>query len=1852
MSDLKYLVALFGILIISGIANAYTNDGAAFYCGNGYVGNAACSDCVNATNNNTYSIIYMNANIAGATGNCIDNPANFSNKIFDCNGSTISASGSGIGIYALSKENITIRNCDISEFAYGMRIRSSLNVTIENVLVHNDTIGIELRDGTNLSTIDNATAYNNTAAFALYDSNNNNISNSVARDNFGTPLGGTGDGFYITISAAVSENNILTNCSSYNNSGNGYYIDNSDADYNTFDNCTAYNNSLSGFNITDASYINITNSSSYLNNYGIVLESSGGIIYVAYSLITNTQSYQNTVDGFSLGVHNVNLTNIIARDNGGWGIEHCAGCDDSVFDTGSVYNNLGGGLYVGGGANNNILNYLLYNNSAGGQYSISEIGGGNNFFYNITIYNESFYIQKAGGGDANFTNLTIGYNATIGLINWNFVNLSISAINSTNLIVRPDFVSLNDTALPEVNVSTVDNGANITLNISSCSLTPTIYKKTGFPQTRADIIANFTSSWPGTGITCTGNVIIFNISSFSGYAVSSVTNLVTCDAITAPGYYSLITDVWGADTAITNTTCYPITVSNIVLDCAGYNITNNGTAGITYGIYVNDSITNVTVQNCPGISNYTYGIYLNETENITIINSSIYNANNTGILVYHSKYINISSTHASDNLAGLIFDFSNYSQVINSVFSNNSIYGIAVYGGSNNNIIANNTAFDNGNMGIIVEYASPSNNLTDNTVYGNNVAGIGIHNSNYNILLRNNASNNPGSGIVVYQNSSYNLLIENTAYNDSYITGFWVESSDYNNLTSNRAYNNTNGFFINGSSTNLINNTAYNNSWDGFYIYLSSTYNNLTNNTAYDNLDIGFVLESSSNNILTNNNAYNNAVDGFYAVDNTGNTFTGNNASGSATDSGFHFYNSSSNVLTNNVAFNNDYSGFFFELSSGNIINGCTASNNEYYGFGFYNNSNNTIVENSIASGATNLSWFEPGSAFGVSYSGYANFTNNTAFDSVFGFGIAYSSHVNIVNNSAYNNSLDTLLSSGIGIYGSSDVTIISNRVYKNTNGVGLLDASNNNIRFNNASNNTHGFTVAVYSGVSTDNVLTNNRAYNNTLDAFYLYGGVANNTLSYNAIYDNNYTIAIEGADYNNITYNTIDSNRDGIYMASILPITYNNFIGNNFTNTDYSFAVLGIFSDCKYNLIENNSIIGEATAIYLFDTGTNVRYNTIQHNDISDVNTSILSLLASYNSIASNTITNSSIFGIMSISTSYNNITSNDIINSSNIAIGFTDGSNNNLISNNISNSGAGIFVVNSTFGYLQNNTVYNSITGILLGGTTSFDSSNPNFSGNELYNNIYGVDIQDSNNTIITRDILIHNNTYEIYSGGSMINLTIEKTDTPEEEYITFENNSNISNLYLVSNYSSTYGRVLFTTVNITSASAEVALDRSNFLLDREFISLNASAQPNFHTAATASLYSTSCAGSTVRIRPGFPQSKAEILTGGGFIYLTTLTCTSSTCGDFDITSLTGGYTLKAAAPSSGGGGGGGGPCDSDFVIAVSDPVCPGNKVNVTVTDDSALPIAGEKVAIRGLWPWSDVKYTTGAGVVEFTLLTNGTYTVRVGGGASTYCEKTVSFDYATCAGNCYSDGDCTDTEYCKMSATSAGGVCTAVECECGDIYGHECHPYECCVDAGCAGNMTCVLNRCVPRVECLSDRDCADAEYCDSGACELVVGECGYTANHTWIPYACCNTTSCSADEMCLSHVCAPFMIDTDAKGFVDTYHIIDVTPKGSYDLAIISPDRKISRITTDANGRATFLLKMEGKYGVSLLDGGLPIKNLSVQSIKKSLPPPTEKPVTLLDTLIKNLWWLVILLLLVIGYILFKKRKVKKYKAGS
>lgn len=142
--------------LIAGDVNAYSDKGGYFSCEN-------CSDCINALNDNKYNEVRLNASITNQNETCINNPTNFTNKIFDCQGHVIDGNltEGTHGIYLSDKQNNTIKNCIITNFEDGIYLAFSSNISLMNSTIRSNWNGIYMFGSSNNNLILNNTFLNN-----------------------------------------------------------------------------------------------------------------------------------------------------------------------------------------------------------------------------------------------------------------------------------------------------------------------------------------------------------------------------------------------------------------------------------------------------------------------------------------------------------------------------------------------------------------------------------------------------------------------------------------------------------------------------------------------------------------------------------------------------------------------------------------------------------------------------------------------------------------------------------------------------------------------------------------------------------------------------------------------------------------------------------------------------------------------------------------------------------------------------------------------------------------------------------------------------------------------------------------------------------------------------------------------------------------------------------------------------------------------------------------------------------------------------------------------------------------------------------------------------------------------------------------------------------------------------------------------------------------------------------------------------------------------------------------------------------------------------------------------------------
>jgi branched-chain amino acid transport system substrate-binding protein len=209
-------------------------------------------------------------------------------------------------------------------------------------------------------------------------------------------------------------------------------------------------------------------------------------------------------------------------------------------------------------------------------------------------------------------------------------------------------------------------------------------------------------------------------------------------------------------------------------------------------------------------SKYYDGIWIGYSRNNAVINNTLVNNNNHGI----------------------VLTFSNSTQVINNTVVYSRTYqGIALYTNSSYNLVYNNTVHSNNDNGIMLGLNTNHNEIISNTVYNNSNSGIRLYRAgSQNKIIFNKIYENINNGISA-DSSSGNIIIANTISRNQY--GIVLSNS------SNGNYIGLNNLIDNGQNAydNGINN------WNGSIFNLGNYWSDFDEPSegAYDNNTDGII---------------------------------------------------------------------------------------------------------------------------------------------------------------------------------------------------------------------------------------------------------------------------------------------------------------------------------------------------------------------------------------------------------------------------------------------------------------------------------------------------------------------------------------------------------------------------------------------------------------------------------------------------------------------------------------------------------------------------------------------------------------------------------------------------------------------------------------------------------------------------------------------------------------------------------------------------------------------------------------------------------------------------------------------------
>ncbi|MFH1393965.1 MAG: right-handed parallel beta-helix repeat-containing protein [Candidatus Micrarchaeota archaeon] len=924
-----------------------------------------------------------------------------SDVILNCNGFNITNDGTAWasaivvnGSADLNHQNITIMNCsNLSAYLSGIEIFNSSYNVVQNMTI-------------------SALGDPGSRGVYLYASDYTNITNVSAYN-----LQQEG----LTL-AMGSGNNLIRGCL-VDTAWRGFHTVHVDlgTTYNVFDNNTAINCAQEGFWMAcgyNASWTNFTNNIAYDNVMGFSLQGKN-------DHIENNTAYHNTWYDISPnneecepGKGGANFTLVNNTAYGMLSSDYCffnAGATNITYINSTAYN-CTYGFGVAGGSYAYVQNLTSYGNGYGLYFTPLGFSPTYGFhtFSNVSVYDNGYGMYLRSNNltlnDVHVHNSSVlDMNVSTGTtpINISFANITFDSPpgqfeNYTRLYLNDSLEAnswfsvnwtVNSSALPSQRFSFEQKFVNISdSGIISIDAIQWVWSESEvvgiYNESRFELWKfNATDGWTmlnNTPDLTANRLALFDFDPSSDYGILEK-QVSSCMVIGTPGEYELDNNITGATIGASEVSgiawaCIKIASDDVVFDCNGYNITNDGTSDAA-GIAINGSIavdyTNITVTGCKSVYDYEKGIVVHRTQDVQVVNNTFINATEYGIHLYYSNYVNVSGNevehlYGGGIRSGIVLQAADYNQIVN-----NTPHG---YYNTNQRCIFDDTD-------------SQYNNYSRNIAYTCE-ACIYLR-GDYANATNNTANNCSSYGIIATGN--YGNYTDNIMYESA--MGIYG-TSDYSNFSNNLLYENTQGLYLtNAVANNVTNNTAHSNAQNGIVVYSGANYNNLSGNVAYNN-SYGFLFRGDYNTIA-NSTAHDNSASGFWldlgAENNNFSLCSASSNRGIApTHAGFTVGQNYNNV-SGSTAFNNSNNGFYFG-GTGHYADSDLSYNNTI-GFNF-NAVDYFNITNSTAYYNRNYGMYATSSTYG-------NFSNNTAHGNSFGLYISNSgtnntnaSYIHLYNNS------------------------------------------------------------------------------------------------------------------------------------------------------------------------------------------------------------------------------------------------------------------------------------------------------------------------------------------------------------------------------------------------------------------------------------------------------------------------------------------------------------------------------------------------------------------------------------------------------------------------------------------------------------------------------------------------------------------------------------------------------------------------------------------------------------------------------------------------------------------------------------
>ncbi|BCS91294.1 MAG: hypothetical protein ARM1_0751 [Candidatus Micrarchaeota archaeon] len=612
------------------------------------------SSCSNITSSGRYVI---NKSIGvSAVSSCII--VKSPNVDITCDNNSISGKGpfQGVppftyGVYASNESNITISNCVIDNFSYGIYLNNVKSSKIYRDNLTNNYISNLALDGVNSSNISYNTLIKGVSAFGslfMNRSYNNVFRNNTIRFSFIRSAyidNSTGNLFLHNVFSSLNQSLYCSGVSRYAPSNKAEFNLCYNESYCNFISCGGVNKL---FNITSLHLLSNIDSCGSIVSPGVYSISSN-IDMLNYLTPEQVNSSHATciyikVSNVKIDCNNNSISNayyaVYANSLSNISLENCK-IDSSRY-----------GLY--------LLNDSQFNGN-NLQLSSNNISILSNHSYlhltNITAYSNYVALLLNNSNSSFISNLN-SFNNTYGLETINTHNMYIQNSNLENNTAFDIYASVNS--------------ANISSNLA--------YK----------VSCGFTNAYWAT---CKQHISP-NLDFIP---------LKSCITITRPFNYSLLGSL------IDNgSTCINIEASNVRLNCNNLYISSYKISGKP-AIQIKNGLSNITIDGC-NINDFRYGVNASNIRRLSIYNDNlsglVYGANLnsiTNLTVANSSFSNdryglFGYSISNADIYNNSFRYVNYSIILNKTYSSKVInnrgdrvvYGIIVNNSINNNITRNN----------------------------------------------------------------------------------------------------------------------------------------------------------------------------------------------------------------------------------------------------------------------------------------------------------------------------------------------------------------------------------------------------------------------------------------------------------------------------------------------------------------------------------------------------------------------------------------------------------------------------------------------------------------------------------------------------------------------------------------------------------------------------------------------------------------------------------------------------------------------------------------------------------------------------------------------------------------------------------------------------------------------------------------------------------------------------------------------------------------------------------------------------------------------------------------------------------